>query len=118
MHSQRYVEVYQRRAGGATHSVAGECCTVCARGILGDMSLLRSEPDTEHLVLDAVFRGVAAVAIFVFAGFALGALWGSISGEMTDHIEQGLMIGAGFGGIAGVIAALMGVPNQDSSADV
>ena len=82
------------------------------------MSILRSDANDQHPLMHAVMRAMAAIGIFTLLGTALGALWGWVDGEFYEHVAQGIMIGAGFGGIAGVIASLMGVPNRDSSADV
>lgn len=90
----------------------------CACGDHSTMSFLRSDANDQHLFMHALMRALAAIGFFTLLGTALGALWGWIDGEFFEHVAQGIMIGAGFGGIAGVIASLMGVPNRDSSADV
>lgn len=82
------------------------------------MSILRSEANDQHLVMHAIMRALFAIGVFTLLGAGLGALWGWRGDQFADHVAQGIMIGAGFGGIAGVMAALMGVPNRDESADV
>lgn len=83
------------------------------------MSIWKSEIDDPHLVLHAALRTAAVIVLFVLIGLGVGLLWGWLSGElMYDHIWQGLMIGAGFGGITGVIVGFVSVPSRDESSDV
>jgi hypothetical protein len=82
------------------------------------MSLLRSKPTDEHLFQHTLMRGIGVFLACMLGGIAAGAVIGVLTDNVYDHMAQGMLIGSSVGGLAGVAAALLGVPSHDDSAEV